>query len=72
MKNLSYSETLSVNGGFGNFLGGAFAGWALGKFAFDPISEEFIRNAEKQIPNTLDTINNSIRDNGFVGRYDLN
>lgn len=49
MKNLSHSEALSVNGGFGNFLGGAFAGWALGKFAFDPISEAFIRNAEKQI-----------------------
>lgn len=36
MKVLNNDQLQIVGGGFGNFFAGAFAGWAVGKFGFDP------------------------------------
>ncbi|GAB1667954.1 TPA: hypothetical protein ACU21L_000421 [Mannheimia haemolytica] len=72
MKVLNNDQLQIVGGGFGNFFAGAFAGWAVGKFGFDPAFDAFIKSAEKQIPDTLDRMNDSINKNGPVGRYDLN
>ncbi|NBI14078.1 hypothetical protein GVX81_10860 [[Haemophilus] felis] len=48
MKELSKCHLNHIHGGWANFIGGAFAGWAIGETVFNPVRDKVKESLEKQ------------------------
>ncbi|MCX2962302.1 hypothetical protein [Rodentibacter caecimuris] len=48
MKVLNNSHLDKIHGGWAQFVGGAFAGWALGEYVFSPARDQLVGSLKKE------------------------
>ncbi|WP_016687238.1 hypothetical protein [Neisseria sicca] len=71
MKPLNNHDLEKVSGGWGGvFARNAPAGWALGKFVFDPIYGKYIKSIPIAGQANLNRLNKAMRHNGGIGFVD--
>ena len=71
MKPLNNHDLEKISGGWGRFSArDAFAGWALGKFVFDPIYDKYIKSIPIAGQANLNRLNKAMRHNGGIGFVD--